>query len=103
LPGGPALRIGCVFCRRIPGSQIHPLEQHLSISAAIADALPKPAFLIFSLGPVQEFIAAARRTQDLWMGSWILSYLSWKAIESLADEFGPDVIVFPSASGAAPM
>jgi CRISPR-associated protein Cmr2 len=77
----------------------HPLEQHLSISAAIADALPKPAFLIFSLGPVQEFIAAARRTQDLWMGSWILSYLSWKAMERLADEFGPDVIVFPSLRG----
>ena len=77
----------------------HPLEQHLSISAAIADALPQPAFLIFSIGPVQEFIAAARRTQDLWMGSWILSYLSWKAMERLADEFGPDVIVFPSLRG----
>ena len=77
----------------------HPLEQHLSISAAIADALPQPAFLVFSIGPVQEFIAAARRTQDLWMGSWILSYLSWKAMERLADEFGPDVIVFPSLRG----
>jgi CRISPR-associated protein Cmr2 len=77
----------------------HPLEQHLSISGAIADALPQPAFLIFSIGPVQEFIAAARRTQDLWMGSWILSYLSWKAMERLADEFGPDVIVFPSLRG----
>jgi len=77
----------------------HPLEQHLSISAAIADALPQPAFLIFSIGPVQEFITMARRTQDLWMGSWILSYLSWKAMERLADEFGPDVIVFPSLRG----
>ncbi len=77
----------------------HPLEQHLSISAALADALPKPAFLIFSLGPVQEFIAAARRTQDLWMGSWLLSYLSWKAMEKLAADFGPDVIVFPSLRG----
>ncbi len=77
----------------------HPLEQHLSISAAIADALPNPAFLVFSIGPVQEFIAAARRTQDLWMGSWILSYFSWKAMERLADEFGPDVIVFPSLRG----
>jgi CRISPR-associated protein Cmr2 len=77
----------------------HPLEQHLSISAAIADALPQPAFLVFSIGPVQEFIAAARRTQDLWMGSWILSYLSWKAMERLADKFGPDVIVFPSLRG----
>jgi len=77
----------------------HSLQQHLSISAAIADALPRPAFLIFSIGPVQDFIAAARRTQDLWMGSWILSYLSWKAMERLADEFGPDVIVFPSLRG----
>jgi CRISPR-associated protein Cmr2 len=33
------------------------------------------------------------------MGSWILSYLSWKAMERLADEFGPDVIVFPSLRG----
>jgi len=81
------------------GQPDHSLEQHLSISAAIADALPQPAFLIFSIGPVQDFIAAARRTQDLWMGSWILSYVSWKAMESLADHFGPDVIVFPSLRG----
>ncbi|MDW8327248.1 MAG: type III-B CRISPR-associated protein Cas10/Cmr2 [Anaerolineales bacterium] len=77
----------------------HPLEQHLSMSAAIADALSQPAFLIFSLGPVQTFIAEARRTQDLWVGSWLLSYLTWQAIETLADSFGPDVIVFPSLRG----
>ena len=77
----------------------HSLEHHLSISAAIADALPHPAFLVFSVGPVQDFIAAARRTQDLWMGSWLLSYLSWKAMECLADRFGPDVVVFPSLRG----
>ncbi len=77
----------------------HPLEQHLSITAAIADALPQPAFLVFSLGPVQEFIVAARRTQDLWMASWLLSYLSWTAMRSLAEEYGPDVIVFPSLRG----
>ncbi len=77
----------------------HSLEQHLSISAALADALPAPSFMVFSIGPVQDFIAAARRTQDLWMGSWILSFLSWKAMESLAEVFGPDVIVFPSLRG----
>lgn len=43
----------------------HPLLQHLSATAALADALPQPALLAFPLGPVQEFIAAARRTQDL--------------------------------------
>lgn len=74
----------------------HPLLQHLSITAAIADALPHPSLLVFSIGPVQEFIAAARRTQDLWMGSWLLSYLSWTAIKRIVETFGPDVIVFPS-------
>jgi|Deesub1362A_J573_1020465.scaffolds.fasta_scaffold01016_13 CRISPR-associated protein Cmr2 len=77
----------------------HPLQQHLSITAAIADALPQPALLVFSIGPVQEFIAAARRTQDLWMGSWLLSYLSWAAMESIAKTHGPDTIVFPSLRG----
>jgi len=77
----------------------HPLEQHLSITAAIADALPQPAFLVFSIGPVQGFIAAARRTQDLWMGSWLLSYLSWTAMKHLADNYGPDVIIYPSLRG----
>ena len=29
--------------------------------------------LILSFGPVQDFIAAARRSRDLWSGSWLLS------------------------------
>ena len=29
-----------------------------------------------ALGPAQEFIAAARRTRDLWFSSWLLSELS---------------------------
>lgn len=77
----------------------HPLLQHLSITAAIADSLPQPALLVFSIGPVQEFIGTARRTQDLWMGSWLLSYLSWTAMKSLAEVYGPDVVVYPSLHG----
>ena len=77
----------------------HALLHHLTMTAAIADALPRPAFLVFSVGPVQGFIAAARRTQDLWTGSWLLSYLAWRAMEALADEFGPDAIVYPSLRG----
>lgn len=30
----------------------------------------------FSVGPVQGFIASARRSRDLWSGSWLLSELS---------------------------
>jgi CRISPR-associated protein Cmr2 len=40
-------------------------------------------FLVFSIGPVQDFIATARRTQDLWMGSRILSYLSSRAMSTV--------------------
>lgn len=32
--------------------------------------------LAISIGPVQGFIAAARRTRDLWMGSYLLSEIS---------------------------
>lgn len=32
--------------------------------------------LSISIGPVQDFIATARRSRDLWFGSWLLSELS---------------------------
>ncbi len=41
------------------------------------------ALLIFSIGPVQDFIAAARRTQDLWMGSFLLAYLASRALKAM--------------------
>jgi CRISPR-associated protein Cmr2 len=36
-----------------------------------------------SLGPVQGFIAAARRTRDLWAGSWLLSEVAKAAANCL--------------------
>lgn len=36
--------------------------------------------LLFQLGPVQEFIAQARSTRDLWSGSYLLSWLMAHAI-----------------------
>lgn len=60
--------------------------------------------LIFSIGPVQDFIATARRTQDLWMGSYILAYLSYEAMKTIqsAVNYDPlqpddskDPILFP--------
>lgn len=38
------------------------------------------AFLVFTAGPVQGFVGQARRTRDLWAGSWLLSYLSESAL-----------------------
>src|SRR6476646_9457896 len=36
--------------------------------------------LHFSIGPVQGFIGEARRTRDLWSGSFLLSWLSAQAM-----------------------
>jgi CRISPR-associated protein Cmr2 len=77
----------------------HSIWEHADVSAALVTALPKPCLLVFSIGPVQSFIATARRTQDLWMGSYILSYLIWRAMETIVEEFGPDTILYPSLRG----
>jgi len=55
----------------------------------------KPSFLIFEFGPVQKFISNARKTRDLWFSSWLISYLAWKAMKPIAEELGPDNIIYP--------
>jgi len=35
-----------------------------------------PHVLVISFGPIQDFIASARRCQDLWFGSYLLSELA---------------------------
>jgi len=50
--------------------------------------------LLITLGPVQDFIAQARRTRDLWYGSHLLSELSRAAARALA---GKDAeLIFPA-------
>jgi len=54
-----------------------------------------PQYLItLSIGPVQDFIAAARRTRDLWMGSYLLSEISKAAAKSLSDQQAE--LIFPA-------
>ncbi|RLI52117.1 MAG: type III-B CRISPR-associated protein Cas10/Cmr2, partial [Candidatus Thorarchaeota archaeon] len=55
----------------------------------------KSSFLILEFGPVQKFIANARKTRDLWFSSWLISYLAWKAMKPIVEELGPDNIVYP--------
>lgn len=42
----------------------------------------------FTLGPVQGFVAQARRTRDFWAGSFILSWLSSVAIAAIEKQGG---------------
>ncbi len=57
------------------------------------------SLLLFSLGPVQEFIAAGRRTADLWAGSLLLSHLAQAAIEAVEAEAPEAAFLFPSREG----
>lgn len=50
--------------------------------------------LLITLGPVQDFIAQARRTRDLWYGSHLLSELGRAAARTLID--GDAKLIFPS-------
>lgn len=51
-------------------------------------------YLHFTLGPVQSFVAQARRTRDIWAGSFLLSYLAGQAMHAVIKDGGR--IVFPS-------
>lgn len=52
------------------------------------------AALLVSIGPVQDFIATARKGQDLWFGSWLLSELSRTAAQAAQDHGA--MLIMPS-------
>ncbi|MGI5992800.1 MAG: type III-B CRISPR-associated protein Cas10/Cmr2 [Methanosarcina sp.] len=51
---------------------------------------------LFTIGPVQSFISQARKTQDLYAGSFFLSHLSEIAIAKLNTLVSSCDIIFPS-------
>ncbi len=51
---------------------------------------------IFQIGPVQDFITCARKLQDYWCGSYLLSFLNCHAIHTI--EKGGGEIIYPSYS-----
>ncbi|MCA9981654.1 MAG: hypothetical protein KDD89_12495, partial [Anaerolineales bacterium] len=51
--------------------------------------------LAIHIGPMQSFIAAARRTRDLWFGSWLMSELSKATAKAIEDIEGTKLI-FPT-------
>ncbi len=82
----------------------HTIWDHLDLVSAFAGAFAgdpagRAALLAVSIGPVQSFIAAARKTEDLWAGSHLLSRLAWETMKPLCEELGPDAILFPRLRG----
>lgn len=49
--------------------------------------------VMLSIGPVQSMIAAARRSRDLWSGSWLLSELAKSCAKSLKEQDA--TLIFP--------
>ena len=86
---------------RIPD---HSIWTHMQVVSALdgcvgENTVFQPAFLKFQLGPVQDFIAAARSIRDLWSGSYLLSWLMAAGLKALSAEVGPDAVIFPNLRG----
>jgi len=86
---------------RIPD---HTIWAHLDLSAAFCGAFAcdpqnQAALLAMSFGPVQDFIAQARSTSDLWAGSHLLSRLAWEGLKVICEQLGPDAVIFPQLRG----
>lgn len=81
----------------------HSIFDHLDLTSALAGCFAVdeagPALLAVSLGPVQDFIATARTTSDLWAGSHLLSRMAWEAMSVVCEKFGPESILFPRLRG----
>lgn len=93
---------------RIPD---HSIWDHLRVTTALA-FLPNrkqtlrdpndpqcPWLLRFALHPVQRFIAEARTSRDLWLGSFLLADLIWHAMAPVVERYGYDCIIYPDLRG----
>lgn len=62
----------------------------------------KPSKILhFNFTPVQSFVAQARRTRDLWAGSYLLAWLAGQAMNAIIEDGGE--ILMPSVEGDALM
>ena len=103
----PEAKIGALW-QRLPAETRmpdHTIWEHLSLVSALTGARideggeSQASLVLFTIGPVQRFISAARKTTDLWAGSYMLSLLTWRAMKVFCRELGPDSILFPDLFG----
>lgn len=77
----------------------HSIWSHCGLTSAIGSSFTADnsvSLSVFSITPVQPFIAKGRKLRDSWVASVILSYLSFIGIRTVMKELGPDHIVYPS-------
>ncbi|MDH7477713.1 MAG: type III-B CRISPR-associated protein Cas10/Cmr2 [Candidatus Bathyarchaeota archaeon] len=81
---------------RIPD---HNIWDHLDVTAAISSCLGDLGLFAIKMPAVQEFISHSRKLSDLWASSHLYSALIFEGIKAIADELGPDVIIYPNLRG----
>ncbi|MCM8814444.1 MAG: type III-B CRISPR-associated protein Cas10/Cmr2 [Candidatus Omnitrophica bacterium] len=96
-----------LFCKYLPlfpaDTRIpdHSIWEHLKIASAVNAYLldnkliQNNSLFLFTIGPVQSFISQARKTQDFYVGSFILSYLTFIGMKLIIDRYGPTSIIYP--------
>jgi len=75
----------------------HSIWEHLKVTTAINafENYQNNSLFLFTIGPVQSFISQARKAQDFYMGSFMLSYFTFIAMEEVIENYGPSSIIYP--------
>lgn len=83
---------------RVP---IFSVFDHCYASTTILNAAHSEEFrgliVRIDLAGVQRFISAARKLRDVWISSWFASAFAWSLIEKFITEYGPDILIKPTA------
>jgi len=78
----------------------HTIFDHLYATAAMMNWIFRKEAKGYLLGidtiGVADFISKGKKTRDLWISSYLVSALLWYVITWFIEEYGPDVILFPS-------
>lgn len=78
----------------------HSVFDHLYATATMSNWFlqgnkPTGYFVKIDIPGIQQIISKARKSTDLWAGSWMLSFLAYKIIEPFIMEYGADVVISP--------
>jgi CRISPR-associated protein Cmr2 len=80
----------------------HSIWQHNALCSAIYSCIEiggtpdDVGLMVFSITPVQGFIARARKMRDFWTGSVLLSWLAFEGLRWIIENLGADHILYPS-------
>jgi len=80
----------------------HSIWQHNALCSAISSCIElggspqEVGLLVFSITPVQGFIAKSRKLRDFWVGSVLLSWLAFEGLRWVMENLGADHVLYPS-------